>query len=101
MANVLVVALAKSPKTFEECRIYLWNLFNKDRNKVLQLEDASVDVCIPYYINYLESKNIIFQEAINYFAFVYPDYTYWSLVKVTLIDTFAKLEKNDLTFTPF
>ena len=51
--------------------------------------------------NCLESKNIIFQEAINYFAFVYPDYTYWSLVKVTLIDTFAKLEKNDLTFTPF
>ena len=101
MANALVLALAKSPKTFEQSRIYLYELFKKDKNKVLQLEDSNVDISLPYYISFIEYKQINFQEAINYFAFVYPDYTYWNLVKVAVIDTFNKIEKNDLTFTPF
>jgi len=101
MANVLVTALAQNPNTFKEARTFLFYKLGNSREKVLQLEDASIDVCIPYYLSYIESKDININEAVNCFAFDVPNCSYWELLKITIVNTFRKIENNDLNFIPF
>ena len=101
MPNNLCVALAQNKTTFDNCRLFLFNLLGKDKHKVIELENSSIEVCIPYYIAYLEYKGIDFLTAINFFHYEYPTLTYYDLQKVAIINTFRKVENNDYNFIPF
>lgn len=101
MPNVLVEAIAQNKETFADCRLYLYELFNKNRDTVLKLENTSIDSCIPYYISYLEHKGINIQEAMTFFVWDYPDTKYYELLKITIVNTFRKLENKDLNFNIF
>lgn len=100
MPNELVIALSQNKETFTECRIFLAKAFN-DKDKVIALENAPIEVCLPYYIAYIEAKRIDFKEAINYFAFYHTDLKYWDLLKVAVINTFRKIENKDNDYTPY
>jgi hypothetical protein len=101
MANILVTALAQNITTFTEARTFLFYALGNSRDKVIQLENASVDTCIPYYIAFIESKGININEAINCFAYDVPNSKYWELLKITVVNTFRKIENNDYNFIPF
>lgn len=101
MANALATAVSQSPVTFNEVRIYLYTLFNNNRDMVIQLENSNDENCIPYYIRYIESKGINFLEALNYCHWECPKCSYSDLVKMSIVEAFRKLEKNDLDFLPF
>lgn len=101
MSNLLVTALAQNVETFKDARLYLYRFFNNSKEKVLQLENTNIDTCVPYYINYIESRDIDFQEAMNYFVYETPGSSYWELVKITIVNTFRKLENKDLNFIPY
>jgi hypothetical protein len=98
--NNLVLAISKYKNTFKESRIYLMNIF-KDKNTVLKFECSHIDRTIPYYIKFIESKDIDFNEAINYYKYIYPDSEYWELIKATIVNVFGKIENKDLTFYPY
>lgn len=100
MPNELAIALSQNKETFAECRGYLAKVLNS-KEKVVQLENASIEVALPYYIAYIEAKGVDFKEAINYFAFSHTDLKYWSLLKVAVVNTFRKLENKDYNYTPF
>ena len=101
MSNVLVEAIAQNKETFADCRLYLYELFNKNRELVLKLEGSSIESCLPYYISYLEYKGINMQEAISHFTWDFPDTKYYDLLKITIVNSFRKLENNDLNFNSF
>lgn len=101
MPNNLVVALAQNKATFDNCRLYLFDLLGKNKEKVIALENGGIDITIPYYISYIESKGIDFNEAVVFFKYSYPDYSYWELIKVSIVNTFRKMENNDLNFVPY
>lgn len=100
MANNIITAIAQNKETFKEARIYLSMLIGKD--KVIELEQKSNDsTCLPYYINFLESKGIDMNEAVIYFKFELPTLGYWELLKITVVNTFRKLENGDTNFIPY
>ncbi len=101
MPNPIVTAISQNKKTFDECRIFLYYKLENSKEKVIQLENSSEASCIPYYISYLESKDINIQTAMAFFTWDFPDADYWSLLKLTIVNTFRKLENNDLNFNPF
>ena len=101
MPNNLVVALAQNKATFDDCRIFLYRLLGNDKEKVIKLENSSIEICLPYYIEYIESKDINMQEALNFYAFEFPNEKYYSLLKLCIVGVFRKLEVKDLNFVPF
>ena len=101
MPNNLVVAIAQNKATFDSCRLYLFELLGKNKEKVIALENSNIETCLPYYIAYIESRDISIQEAMNFYAFEYPSEKYYNLLKIAIVGIFRKLEVNDLNFVPF
>lgn len=102
MPNQLCIAVAQNKETFNDCRVYLYNMLDKNRDKVLNLENGSIDAIIPYYISYLENKNIHFNDVINYYHLECPTYPFWEIIKVAIVGAFKRLElKQDTNFNPF
>lgn len=99
--NNLVVAISQNKETYKKARIYLLGVLG-DKDLVLKLEDSRVDICIPYYINYIESCGVTMLEAIEYFYHKDNRHLpYWELLKVSIIGVFRKLENNDFNYVPF
>lgn len=101
MPSSLAVAVAQNKTTFDDSRIYFYKLFNNDKNKVLELENARLEIALPYYLKYLESKNINILEALNFYTFSHADETFYDLLVITIVGCFRKLENNDLNFVPY
>lgn len=104
--NNLVLSLAKYPETFKEARIFLFQTFENNKDTVLKLEQSRIEIALPYYIKYLESKQISITDALLYFKVQseYAEYNYkfWELLNVCIINIFRKIEnKEELTFIPF
>lgn len=101
MYNDLITAISQNKETFKDCRIYLYELFGNDRDKVINLEKQNIEYVLPYYIKYIESKGVDMMEAMNHFAYEVPNTPYYSLLKITIVNVFRKIENKDLTFIPF
>jgi len=101
MANSMVIALSQHKDTFKSCRYFIYELLGKDKVKLEKLENSIIEICIPYYIGYIESTGINFNEAINYYAITFPDKSYWDIIKITIVNVFNKIENKDLNFIPY
>jgi hypothetical protein len=102
MANELINSLATNKETYAKCRKFLFNLVQRDKGKLIKLEDASISVCSPYIIKYIEDEEKLkFIEVLNYYSFHRPDLDFSNLTKIALINCFRKLENGDRTFEPF
>lgn len=100
MANALITAIAQNKVTFNEARIFLLNELKKEQ--ILEMEQkASETQCLPYYINFLEYKGIDINEAVIFFKLELPTMKYWELLKITVVNTFRKLENGDTNFIPY
>jgi hypothetical protein len=100
MANQLVIECAKFPNTFKDCRIYLAKLFESEQ-KVLDLENAHINVTLEYYIKYIEAHDIIFNDIVHYCVFNVPYNNYWELIIKSVLVFFRRSETNNLEFIPF
>lgn len=98
--NKLIQAISVYNNTFAECRNFLLHIL-KSKEQVIKLEQQSVDVCIPYYIKYLEFKGINITEAIVYVNYSFPNTPFYQILIQTIVTCFNKLENNNLNFTPF
>ncbi len=101
MSCSLVIAVAQSTTTFADSRIYFYKLFGNKKEKVLELENARLEIILPYYLKYLESKDINILEALNFYTFSHADEDFYDLLVITIVGCFRKLENNDLNFTPY
>lgn len=102
MPNSLVIAIGQNRQTFDHCRRYLYQILGKDREKLIALEEGAVNMAIPYYISYIESLDISFNDAVCYCKVAYPDKGYWDIIKIALVAVFRRIEKKgDLEFNPF
>lgn len=100
MSSTLVTAIAQNQKTFSDSRIYFFKLLGT-KEKVLELENARIEIVLPYYIQYLESKDINILEAMNYYTFSFSGESFYDLLVITIVGCFRKLENNDLNFIPY
>lgn len=100
MVNQLVTECAKSPKTFKNCREFLVMLLGSPQ-KVIQLEQAHVNVTLEYYIKYIEQHNIDFDMVMSYYAHNSKYDNYWQLLINSVIGFFRRSETNNLDFLPF
>jgi hypothetical protein len=100
MPNSLITAIAQNTKTFSGSRIYFFKLLGS-KEKVLELENARIEIVLPYYIQYLESKDINMLEAMNYYTFSFSGEGFYDLLVITIVGCFRKLENNDLNFIPY
>lgn len=101
MPNALCLAVSQNENTFKECRIFMFNMLKSDKAMVLKLEDAPVEILLPYYVAFIESKGVNVQEAINCFNYEVPNSSYWDLLRITIVNVFRKLENNDYNYIPF
>lgn len=100
MPNPLITAIAQNKETFKESRVYLLSMLKKEQ--IIEMEQkASEPQCLPYYINFLEHKGIDINEAVIYFKLELPTMSYWELLKITVVNTFRKLENGDTNFIPY
>ena len=100
MPNNLTLTLSQSKETFREARIYLLTIF-KTKENVLAFEEGHIDRCIPYYIQFIESKGIDFNNVLSYYAYIHTSTDFWDLLKASIVGCFNKIETNDLNFIPF
>lgn len=101
MANELIKVISQNKKTYTECRQFIFNLVGKDKSKLSKVENANVSVVIPYLIRFIETKIKDFKEVISYYGFDRPDLDFYTLLKVSIIGCFRKIENNDTNFEPF
>lgn len=100
MPNQIITAIAQNTETFKECRLYLLTKLKKET--IIEMEQKSTDnQCLPYYIDFLEYKGIDVNEAVIYFKLELPTIGFWELLKITVVNTFKKLEIGDINFIPF
>lgn len=101
MPNDLCIALAQNKETFNDCRLFLFEALGKNKDLVIKLENASIDVTIPYYISYIEYRGINFLEALIFYKYDLPDASFNSLLRGTIVNVFRKLEDKDINFIPY
>lgn len=100
MPNPIITAISQNTETFKEARLYLLQLMEKQT--LIDLEQKSSESqCLPYYINFLESKGIDIMEAVIYFKLELPTKPFWELLRITVVNTFRKLENGDTNFIPY
>jgi malate synthase len=102
MANALVIALSKHKETFKRARQFIYKKLGNDKEKLLKLEDASVSIIIPLYIEFLEENDVSVLEALNNMHYNIPSAGLWETLTATIVDTFRQIEQgNDKLDTPF
>ena len=98
--NSLAIALAQSKNTFVKYREFLVSKgFN--REQILSIEYGNIDIYIPRCIKFIESLNIDFNEAVNYYIYDVKYSNYWELITIVIVGVFRKIENNDINFNPF
>lgn len=101
MQNKLVVELSQSKETFKECRIFMVTQLGKTKEQVLKLEDGLVTDCVPFYIKFIESKDLSILQILDYYNNELPSIPFWTLLLASINGTFKKIENNDFNFIPF
>lgn len=100
MPNNIITAIAQNKETFRESREFFLTILKKEQ--IIEMEQKSTEAqCLPYYINFLEYKGIDINEAVIFFKLELPSMKYWELLKITVVNTFRKLENGDINFIPY